>query len=386
MTNKQKGLIKLAIITMSLVQLGTNGIAPILAQIQEAFPQASATSIQFLMTFPSLFSLVFSLVCAFLSDRLPKKTLAVFGLIIVGAAGVLAFLFHGSIGILFVWAAVLGTGIGLVVPVAPSLINELFEGGERQTMLGWQNAASNAGSMIMTFLGGFLAVAGWEYGYLVYLICIPGIIFTLIGVPGKKQAAADIRKEERGKFRLVIWREMIITFVLMIVFSAVPANLSMMVAERSLGNSAVAGTMSTLFLCGGLVCGILFGVLAKVLKKRTDFVGALLLGTGALLIALFSNVIVIYFACLIAGASISLIMPTCMGGAGKLKGYETLNSSLILATSFVGVFITPLMTSLAAAITGSESTTYRFYMVAIIAGILAVLTIVLKIEPKRLRA
>lgn len=383
MNTKQKTLIKLAVITMSFVQLGTNGIAPILAQIQEAFPEASATSIQFLMTFPSLFSLIFSLICAFLEERHSKKLLAVTGLTIVGAAGVLAFLFHGSIGILFLWAGVLGTGIGLVVPLAPALINELFTGGEQHTMLGWQNAASTTGSMIMTFLGGFLAVAGWRYGYLVYLISIPGILFSLVGVPGKKQnVSAAAENKTRGKFRLVIWREMIITFVLMIVFSAVPANLSMMVAERGLGGPAMSGTLSTLFSCGGLLCGLLFGQFVKVLKKRTDTVGSLLLCAGALVIALSGNLVVIYIACVIAGASISLIMPLCMSGAAKLKGYETLNSSLILATSFVGVFITPLMTSLTAAITGSTSTTYRFYMVAIVSAILAVLTIVLKREKK----
>lgn len=373
---------------MSFVQLGTNGIAPILAQIQEAFPQASAANVQFLMTFPSIFSLVFAMICAFLSDRISKKVIAICGLACVVMAGVLGCLFHGSLTVLFIWAAILGVGIGLVAPLAPALVNESFQGEEKQTMLGWQNASSSAGSMIMTFLGGLLAVAGWHFGYLVYLIGIPGILFALTGVPGRRNGPSGVgrasfgtvQKEvsDRGSFRLVIWREMIITFVLLIVFSAVPANLSMLVAERSLGGSTVSGMMSTLFLCGGLICGILFGKLSSILKKRTDFTGALLLALGAILIAFSSNVGVIYISCLLAGSSISLVMPTCMGAAGMLKGYETLNSSLILGTSFVGVFVTPVLTTLTARITGSESVTYRFIMVFVVAIILAVLTIVLK--------
>lgn len=54
------------------------------------------------------------------------------------------------------------------------------------------------------------------------------------------------------------------------------------------------------------------------------------------------------------------------------------NSALLLSASFVGVFITPVLTSLTAKITGSESVTYRFVMVAIVAIVLAVLTVVLK--------
>ena len=368
---------------MSFVQLGTNGIAPILAQIQAAFPEASAANVQFLMTFPSIFCLIFTMLCAFLADHLPKKTLAMSGLAIVAAAGVLACMFHGSLKILFLWAAVLGIGIGMVAPIAPALVNESFKGGERQTMLGWQNAASSAGSMIMTFLGGILAVAGWRFGYLVYLIGIPGIIFAMIGVKGgNRMNGADSGQQERGPFRFVVWKEMIITFVLLIVFSAVPANLAMLVAERSLGGTTVSGAMSTLFLCGGLICGIFFGKIAKALKGRTDLFGALMLALGAFLIGISSNVGVIYISCLIAGSSISLVMPTCMSAAGRLKGYETLNSSLLLGTSFVGVFVTPVLTSLTARITGSESVTYRFFMVTIVALILAVLTVVLKREKR----
>jgi len=383
---KQKNLLKVAIITMSFVQLGTNGIAPILAQIQDAFPQASAANVQFLMTFPSIFSLIFAMVCAILSDHISKKVLAITGLLLVVAAGFLGFFFHGSLTLLFVWAAILGIGIGMVAPLAPALVNETFYDKEKQTMLGWQNASSSAGSMIMTFLGGILAVLGWHFGYLVYLIGIPGILFSMIAVPGKRSTKqmtenmtdAGTFQEARGPFRLVIWREMIITFVLLIVFSAVPANLSMLVAERSLGATTISGTMSTLFLCGGMLFGILFGKVSSILKKRTDFVGALMLAFGSCIIALSSNVALICICCLIAGSSISLVMPTCMSAAGKLKGYETLNSSLILGTSFVGVFVTPVLTTLTANITGSESVTYRFFMVTIVALILSVLTIVLK--------
>ena len=397
---KQKNLLKLAIITMSFVQLGTNGIAPILAQIQEAFPQASAANVQFLMTFPSIFSLIFAMVCAFLSDHISKRILAVTGLLLVVAAGFLGFFFHGSLSLLFAWAAILGIGIGMVAPLAPALVNETFVNKEKQTMLGWQNASSSAGSMIMTFLGGILAVLGWHFGYLVYLIGIPGILFSIIAVPGKRNGllvgaktndtATDHEERSseqvvRGPFRLVIWREMIITFVLLIVFSAVPANLSMLVAERSLGATTISGTMSTLFLCGGMLFGILFGKVSSILKKRTDFVGALMLAFGSCIIALSSNVALICICCLIAGSSISLVMPTCMSAAGKLKGYETLNSSLILGTSFVGVFVTPVLTTLTANITGSESVTYRFFMVMIVALILSVLTIILKKEKRSSR-
>ena len=374
MTNN-KNLLKIAIITISLVQMGTNGIAPILAQIGAAFPESSDTQIQFLMTFPSIFCLIFTLVSAFLSDRMPKKTLTVTGLALIGCAGILACIFHGSLTILYVWAAFLGIGIGLVVPMAPSLVNENFKERELQTMLGWQNSANNVGSMLMTFLGGFLALMGWHYGYLVYLLCIPGIIFALIAVPGKKESAAvNSKKTERGKFRLVILKEMIITALFLFIYSAGPANLAMLVDQHQLGDTAYAGTISTLYLLGGTISGLLFGKIYTLLRGWTAPVGCLFLAAGSVITGLSSSTAMLVIGCLVAGASISMSLPVCMGGAAKLEGYETLNSALILSSSFVGVFLAPFVTNIAASVSGSTDTQYRFYTIAVIAVLISILS------------
>lgn len=374
---KNTGLLKGAILTMSFVQMGTNGIAPILAQIAAAFPEASSSTVQFLMTFPSIFCVIFTMLAALLSDRLPKKTLALSGLTIVAAGGILACLFHGSMTILFVWAALLGIGIGMVAPIAPSLINELFEGEERQSLLGLQNSAANVGSMLMTFLGGFLAAAGWNFGYLVYLLGVPGIFLTLKGVPSQNGAAKGGGQKAKSAFRLAVLPEMLIAFVFLMLFSSGPANLSMLVEERAIGGTALSGVMSTLFLLGGTIAGVFYGKVAAKLGDKTIPLGGLLLTVGALLIGMASNAAILSIGCLLAGSSISMVMPSCMGAASRVPGYETLSSALVLSSSNVGVFIMPLLTSATAAVTGSEATSYRFFAVALIALLLAVVTLVL---------
>lgn len=370
---KNSNVLKAAILTMSFVQMGTNGIAPILAQIAAAFPSASSSSIQFLMTFPSIFCVIFTMLAALLSDRLPKKTLALSGLSIVSGAGILACIFHGSLTILFVWAAFLGIGIGMVAPIAPSLISELFEGAERQTLLGLQNSAANVGSMLMTFLGGFLAAAGWEFGYLVYLLALPGFFLTVKGVPAQQTVSNRSGQQKKAPFRLVILPEMLTAFVFLMLFSSGPANLSMLVAEREIGGTAVAGVMSTLFLLGGTIAGIFYGRIAVRLGEKTITAGAAALAVGALLISAAGNVPILAVGCLIAGSSISMVMPACMSAASRQPGYETLSSAMILSSSNIGVFIMPVLTSFTAMVTGSEATSYRFVTVAIVAALLAVI-------------
>ena len=375
MKAENKGLFRAAILTMSLVQMGANGIAPILAQIGETFSAASPARIQFLMTFPTIFSLIFTMITAFVSDVIPKKKLVVAGLAVVGLGGVLAFCFHGSLAILFLWAAVIGIGIGMVAPVAPALINENFSGGDKQMMLGLQNSSSTAGGMLMSFIGGFLALAGWPFGYLVYLIGIPGLILAVIGLPRDIGTASGKTEEtSRGRFRLVIWKEMLITILLLTAFSSIPANISMLVEERSLGDTSVSGTVSTVFLLGGLVGGLLYGKIAPRLKRFTSTLGALLLAAGALVLALAGNVALVLIGCFFAGFA-TMVMPANLAAAGRLPGYETLNSALILSSSFIGAFITPVLTGIALALSGSPSVTYRFYTTVAAALILAVLTV-----------
>lgn len=380
---------------MSLVQLGTNGIGPILSQISEAFPGTSDTTIQFLMTFPILFTMVFEVVSALMAEKLPKKILTVTGLFTVGAGGVLAFLFHDSLGILFLWAAVIGIGLGMVAPVAPALINEAYTGQEKQTMLGWQNSASAIGSMIMTFACGFLATAGWNYGYLIYLIGIPGIVMAFAGLhspsgsgrrnrfsAGANDGSVCGQNPERGRFRLLIWKEMLTAALFLMLYSAIPANLSMLVAERQAGDASTSGILTTLFSLTGMLIGLIFGLITRVLKKWTSTAGVLMLTLGVLILGVGSSLPLMIIGCMAAGTSMSLVMPVCMGAASRLKGYEILNSALIMASTSVGIFITPLLTTLTAAVTGSNAVSYRFVTLGIFGAGLAVLTLLLQKNEK----
>ena len=378
-TKSKTALLKSAILVMSFVQMGTNGMAPILAQIRTAFPEASDARVQYLMTFPSIFCMFFALSTTVTSRLMTKKTQALCGLAIVALTGVLACLFHRSLTILFFWAALLGVGCGLTAPIAPSLVSELFSGDEQRTLLGWQNSASNIGSMLMTFFGGFLALAGWNYGYLVYLLALPGIVLTLIGLPsGRRKAVRREAAAKPGRFRLVVWREIVTAIAFLMLYSAIPANLAMLVEERQLGSSALSGTLSTLFLLSGIVSGLLFGRISRRLRRFTLTCGVVLLSLGALLLGLSARVPLLALGCVIAGFSISMVMPACMGAASKLPGYEAVNTSLILGLAYVGIFIAPLITGVSASVTGSDAVSGRLLVIAAGALLLAGVTLVLR--------
>lgn len=379
---KKKGILKVSILSLALVQMGTNGIAPALSGACEAFPDVPAAVIQYLMTFPSLMVVVVSLFAAGLSVKIAKKYLAALGSILVALGGVLAVMIHTNIYVMFVWAGIIGFGIGLIVPMLYSLITDCFEGEERAAMMGNGTSVSNLGSMVMTLAGGFLAAAAWQYNYLVYLIAVPGLILSLLFIPdiksGETKKPQEISEEPSKKMGPHVILYCVIACVFLFLFNVGPTNLSMLVTERGLGDASAAGNASTVFLLGGTVMGLLFGKVHRYLKDYVVPVGALAMCIGFFAISHAGNMVFLCIGCFVAGMSISFAMPQCMLRATQdcTPQQATMATALIMAIGNLGTFATPILTSIAGAVSGSSSVIPRFTLALIIALAVAVLTFI----------
>lgn len=380
----KKGLVA-AILTISFLQMATNASASILADIAAAFPGASVTTVQYLMTFPNLFVTAVSLLAAWLSSRFSKRSLAAFGLTLDLIAGIGSFFFHGNLFLLYLWAGLLGTGIGLAVPVAMSLISDYFDGGEKDTLLGYQTTAANVGSMMMTFFGGMLAVSGWYYDYLVYLLALPGLFLTCLFVPeinvtdAKAEGmCADSRaKREKRDIRIpgYAWFYLVTAAVFMLLFYMGPTNLSLFVEERGIGTAMTAGTAATILLAGGCITGIFFGRISAKIGRYTIVSGYGMLLLGYLLIYETANVLFFYIGSFFVGTSNTLVLPQCMGQlASGDKRQSTFLMSVGLAVANLGTFLAPVLTVLSGVIMGTELSGDRFLFTGILSGVLAVVS------------
>lgn len=374
MEKHKKSGISAAILTMSLVQMSTNGIAPVLAELAREFPAASPSSIQFLMTFPSLFVVAFSLLSGLLARRIQKKALAAAGCGLVAASGMCAFLIHPSLEALFLWAGVMGTGVGLVVPVAASLVADHFTGTERSSMMGLQSGAANAGGMLMAFFGGLLAAHGWHWNYLVYLIALPGLVLSITALPRTAEGVREGKAaEDRGNLHGMLYPCLMAVLVTTL-FNLVPTNLSMYLTENNIGSAVEAGKATTLLLLGGAAMAAAFGPIRQKLGGKTVMPGFGLLAVGLLLCANAHSMALICLGSLISGGSISLVMPQLMLRATTEHGRSTaLASALVMGCSNLGAFLTPLFTELAALLFGRPDAGCRFLLGAGAAFLIAVL-------------
>ena len=378
MKRKNENLIIAALLATAVMQMGTNGISPILADLAEAFPQAGDSTIQFLMTFPSLMVIIFGLAAGNASQFVPKKWLIFTGSCLFCLGGVLAWLFHGSLPILFLWGGLIGAGIGLAVPVNMGLITEIITPSRQATVMGMASSFANLGSMLMTLIGGYLALIHWSCGYLVYLIAVPAVILSLMVLPVRTAPAERTEEAAPKGGMLSLLKEpgvlgpLAIAFCSTLLFNTTPTNLSMQVAELGVGTSAQAGTGLSLMLLSGAVSCMFYGKISGKLGNYILTLGFGMMCLGQLIIAAAPNIWVIYLGCLIAGASHGNNMAHClMVGAAHAKGRSGLEASMQTAVSNVGAFCTPVLTMLAAALSGGSSTAPRFFLGAACAGVIA---------------
>lgn len=384
--NNNFGL-KAAILTMSFIQMATNAVASILANIATEFPDASVTTVQYLMTFPNLMIVAVSVIAAGLAERISKRTLAALGLFLAAVSGILSFAVHGSIVVLYVWAGMLGIGVGLVVPMANSLISDYFQGNERDAMLGYQTGAANAGSMIMTYVGGILATIAWQFDYLVYLLAIPGLILTLMFVPKQNITVQGKNVKEKKRFKMEAHEVLfcVVAAVYMLMFYLGPTNIALYFSEKQIGNTMTAGTASSLLLLGGVVMGFFFGKLAEKIGKHTITLGFMALFIGYILIYIKGQLIPAYIGCVFVGMSNPLVMPQCMGSVvSEDKQRTTVMMSVVFAIANLGTFLAPAITTVSRIVMHAETAASRFAFAGIVTGVLACVSFVwIQISEKR---
>ncbi len=117
-------------ISMATVMAGA-AISPALGLIAEAFPDASETMIKLILTAPSIMIIPFSFLSSYLTSKITKRTIIMIGLVIYLIGGVGAQLMS-TIELLLAFRLFLGAGVGLVMPLSMSLINDYFKGSERK--------------------------------------------------------------------------------------------------------------------------------------------------------------------------------------------------------------------------------------------------------------
>ncbi|HBC92447.1 MAG TPA: MFS transporter [Pelotomaculum sp.] len=374
-----KSKIKLAILSFSILMMGIIGIAGGLSVIGQHFSNLPQTSIQLLISLPCIVIIIVTLLVGKVQEYMSKKTLVVFGILCFIIGGV-APAFVSSFTAILVFRAILGLGIGILQPLSSALVVEHFDGDECSKVMGQQTAAQMLGCAVMVFLGGYLAVMGWNITFYVHLIAVISLIIVLLFLPNSKPAGnVAAAGAPAGKVKLTgaAYGWVVTMFIFFISGQVYSVFLAFLVETQKLGTAAQSGLTLAFFAIGGFLMGLVFGKLSTLTKNITLSIGLVLLGISYLMMAYASNISMVYAGSVICGFAFSIVMPCIIVAASQsVDAYSApMAISAVMCSQNLAQFLSPyIVTPIAVAMGGNvNQSAYIFAAaLAIAMGVVAV--------------
>ncbi|MCH9276402.1 MFS transporter [Bifidobacterium amazonense] len=339
-----------------------NGVIP---QLGRAL-SVDNTSAELLSTTPSLTALVTLIFSPALARLFGLKKVIASGLFLVGVTAFVP-MFATNFAVVMAARVLFGMGLGLYNSLAITLIQMLYSGDRRATLLGIRGATENLGQAVMTALVSvFVLAAGWKGAFVVYLFAFPVLIWFWIQVPDvhlDKSGATDFEDETAEANRYpertspVLGAFCACAALYMVFFNAINVRFAE-IAQHILNDrnfdSSVIISVGVLF---AVVAGFVYGLLEKRFGDMTFLIGMGIYFLGSLLVSVCGN----SFPVLVAGFFLFNIPGPILGPflCNRIPTYakksaQAFWSTMIILSFHVGVFVSPLAMKAVSAITGSS--------------------------------
>lgn len=362
-------------ISMATVMAGA-AISPALGLIAEAFPEASSTMIKLVLTAPSLMIIPFSFLSSFLTFKMTKRTIIMIGLAIYLIGGIGPQLVS-TIEVLLVLRLILGAGVGLVMPLSMSLINDYYTGKERTQMMGYNSAFSNFGGIITMLVAGWLATFGWRVPFNVYFLGL--IIFLLIFffLP-KGEIQLPVKEKSKTRLPLAVYGYALAMGGVMLAYYSVATNIALYLEQNSLGGATLAGTIVSFTTVGGMITSLLLVRIEMTLKNFLIPVMLLGMGIAFLFLALTNNIPLIIFSVCLIGFGQGSLFPTLVLKALDAVPVAYADQAVAWTSSFtfLGQFLSPIVLDGIGKIVNNDSIRFQYGTLAITIIIIVVITTV----------
>ncbi len=324
-------------------------VAPVLNLIREGLDVDLASVGLIIITY-ALFTALFSPLVGILIDRIGTKRPYMFGLVLYGLAGA-SGLFINSYWELIFSRVILGIAIAAIINSITVMILNLYQGGQRNKIMGWRGSANNLGGIIWPLVGGFLGSLSWHLPFAVYLLGIPLALLALITVPETHPEKPRNAGEEGSLLRVfrgnpilfVIYGFMFWTFVLLYVAVVFVPQL---LGEIGISNPFHIGLFITVMALSAGLTSLMFGRIKSRLSYKMIVLIALALWTVSF------TTISQTFSVWIIGASVALfgtgqgiVLPAVMLWVGETApvSFRGRIISYIGTFGFIGLFLSPVI-------------------------------------------
>lgn len=365
--------LKLTILSMStLTVMAGAAISPALHAMSEYFSDVSPTSIKMLITLPCLFIIITSLSFQKLSNIFNIRTLASIGVTFYFLGGCLAG-FFSNIYAIFALRALLGVGVGIIMPLSTGLLAYYFDRSEQQKLMGYSAAMNNLGGIIATMASGFLTAISWRYSFAVYLIGAIVAVLVLVYLPKDRLSGAKAKVTKSDIKTIAPY--MVCVFLLMLAYMSMPTNFAMVAKAQGIVSNNGLGILMSVNSIVALLFGFILTSTLKIFKSASKYVAFFMLTLGIFLLSIMNTLFIAVIGMSCIGVGMGMCVPIINSQISfKLDSVKVPAAmSLMSAMLYLGQFLSPLFIDFMQNILGLSQATAPFMIASIICLLLFII-------------
>ncbi|MCH4129454.1 MAG: MFS transporter [Lactiplantibacillus sp.] len=363
-----------SILSLSTVTGITTAITGIIPQLKRAFPRVPTTLIEWVVTIANCSALITLLLNPRLTNRWGLRPVVISGLLLSAVMGLIP-VFTANFTVIMLSRLGLGLGVGLFSPHAISLLTHSFTGELRARLLGYQTGLSALGNAVLLGLAGLLIGISWHAVFWLYggLVIIAGLVARFVPEP---TSAAPLTTTKPASLPRHQWLLLGLTFITYLLIWGVQLKLPSFFAARHFGNAATINLTLAAMNIGGLLAGLTFGYLHRILHRYTLTLGYAGAAGSVLVLWLAPNATIAIGAAVFFNFIYSYTGPYLVftSNTGLDASQVNVLSSYLTIATIISAFFAPLVWNGLGQLGPQSLTANVLIWIMLILGGLAVLT------------
>ncbi len=305
-----------------------------------------------IITTHGLFMALFSPLMGIIIDRKGVKRVYIAALFLYGIAGGSGLLID-SYWVLLASRACLGIGLAGVFTGINVLILNMYDGIERDRIMGWRGSAQSFGGVIWPLLGGALGSVSWRFPFAVYMIAIPIGLLAIVAVPEPVVQHQREPNSSESTSVLTIFRDKPVLYIIyglsffgsLLLYSIV-VFIPQLLEGLGISSTFRIGLFISAMTASGGVTAFVYGKIRSHFSYERIVIMTVILWTVALFTISQATVNwVIAVGMALFGVSQGLLMPTVMVWIGEVvpPSFRGRFSSYLGTFGFIGQFMSPIL-------------------------------------------
>ncbi len=345
----RKGLspIFVIVLTVFIDFTGYGIIIPLLPFYAKEF-QAGPTALGILITSFAIMQFFFSPILGKASDKMGRKPILLVSLLI-SLTSFTIFSFANSY-LMLLFSRIIA-GVATERAVAQAYIADVTDHKSRIKEMGKIGAALGAGFIIGPAMGGLLGTFGFAIpGYAAMILTLTNILFVISFLPESQREKEQTLENTRGIFgylrelryslrKPLLSPTLLILFIVTLAFSTIPVIVPWLSVDLFNFGSL---ELSFVFIYIGLIQIIMQGFLINPLSIRLGeekliALGPILMAIGTIIMPIFQNVVIFYFANSLLSAGFGIINTAIPAFLSKRISLNEQGSILGIASSVASI-------------------------------------------------